>query len=302
VANPVGSDAPHWQAALEHYHWDRLEEAYREIFEHGIGEAGSYLRWYRLIEAEAITRRNSRVEQVTPWLTFEYIPDEVGPFRVELVEAMLRAADEVAVRLGWQHGQKTYLSILAEETDAPWATNPFGYCITKEPYEKICLPSYLIDDTEEFKQAVAHEYAHVISGTLSDNNAPRWLEEAVSVLAERRFDEPARQEFVQGIEPWLDPNELELMIEGSAEEEDEDSVWLAYQQAGWIGRYLVSLADEKKLGVLLREHADESLIRNLKLALTGRDRFDGALRAVYGMSARQLFDQTLKWLETQTGG
>lgn len=301
MPTPQDPDAPHWAAALEHYHCDRLEDAYREAQAHGLGEAGSLLRWYRIIEAETITRRRSQTDSVRDWLTIEYVPVEVRELREKLFAIALEACDQVADRLGWTHTETTRLTILAEETEVPWAANPYGYCVSKEAYEKICLPSYLIDEPEEFAQAVAHEYAHVISTSLADGYAPRWLEEAVSVLLERRFEREAWEEFVDGSAPWHDPSTLELVLEGRSDETEEgdDEVWLAYQQAGWIGRYLTSLGDERRLGTLLREIANESVLRNLALALTGKERVDGALKVTYGRDSHRLFREAFAWMKTQ---
>ncbi|MGV3619035.1 MAG: hypothetical protein ACO1SV_27225 [Fimbriimonas sp.] len=301
MPSPQDPDAPHWAAALEHYHCDRLEDAYREARSHGLGEAGSLLRWYRIIEAETLTRRRSQQIEVTPWLRFEYVPGEVRELRETLCARALAACEQVAERLGWTHVEDTLIAILAEETEAPWAANPYGYCVSKESYEKICLPSYLIDEPEEFSQAVAHEYAHVISMSLADGYAPRWLEEAVSVLLERKFEREAWEEFVDGSAPWLDPYDLEMVLEGRNDETDEgeDEVWLAYQQAGWIGLYLVTLGDERRLGRLLREVAHEGIWRNLVLALRGQERIDGALKSTFGTDSRSLFRDAYAWMRTQ---
>lgn len=301
VSNPFTEDSPHWEAALELYHLDRVKDAFEEIQAFGVGEAGSFMRWYRVIEAETLTRTRSHVVQVAPWLLMETVATEVAGLERALTRCTVEACDEVADRLGWSHGVQTCVSILTEEADAPWAANPYGYCVSKDPYEKICLPNYLVDDLEEFSQAVAHEYAHVISDNLSDGYAPRWLEETVSVLAERKFDDEARAGFCSGVHPWLTPGELELTIEGTSDDDGRNRVWLAYQQAGLIGRYLTSLHDERRLGDLLREHANESPLRNLRLAFTGRERVDGALRAVYGFGTKSLFEQSLQWLRADNG-
>lgn len=303
MANPHVQDSAYWESALEHYHWDRLEQAYSQIRHHGVGEAGSFLRWYRIIEAETITRRKSETMKVAPWLTLEFIPSEILDLRDDLIELAISACDEVAGRLGWDHRQETRLAILAEETDAPWAANPYGYCVSKEPYEKICLPNYLVDDPEEYAQAVAHEYAHVISAVLAEGYAPRWLEEALSVLVERRFDVETWDAFRSGEEPWLSPAELELTLDGRVDDTDDgaEDVWCAYQQAGWIGRYLASLGEEQKLGRLLRDVANESVGRNLRLSLFGKERVDGALQAVYGLDSRKLFAQAFDFLCARDG-
>lgn len=316
MSNPHVLDSSHWQAALEHYHCDRLAEAYGQILEHGIGEAGGHLRWYRVIEAETITRSKSVTEKVTNWLSVEYVPEEVLDLSATLIEQIVAACDQVANRLGWEHGDATLVSILAQETEAPWASHPYGYCVHKEDFEKICLPNYLVDDPDEFSQAVAHEYAHVISEALADGYSPRWLDEALSVLLESRFDDETWRAFRDGEVAWKTPRELEHAIEARGdegglddeeierqawEEDDKDEIWFAYQQAGWIGRYLCSLKSEKQLGVLLRKVADESPAWNLGRVLKGQDRVDAALRSVYGMGVNQLFREALEFLKRQEG-
>jgi len=291
------SDSVYWQAAIEHYHWDRMEDSARLIADHGIGDAGSMIHWFRAIEAEAVTRRRSIVQRLDSWLEFEFIPSETMGQHREFERWIIESMDEIAIRLGWDHRTPTRVAILAEEVDTEWSTHPYGYCTEKEPYMKICLPAYLMDDETEFRQAVAHEYAHVVSAELADGRAPRWLEEAVSVLVERSIDPKATEDIVDGTWPWLSPNQLELTLERRGDEDaDADDVFMAYQQCGWIGKYLASLGDERRLGQLLREHTHEGAWRNLKLVLTGRDRADGALRAVYGFGTRTLFTQALNYV------
>jgi len=300
VSNPFVEESAYWDAALEHYHWDRVVEAFETIHLHGVGEAGSFIRWYRLIESEAFSRKISVQQAVNEWLTFEFVPSEVGDLADTLIQETLAACEEIGQRLGWDHSVPTLLAVLAEATDAPWATNPYGYCTDKENFMKICLPAYLVDDLEEFRQAVAHEYAHVITMNLADGQMPRWLEEAISVLAEHSLSSEAWEEFCEDDEAWLSPEDLEIQLESRGEEgADRDEVWYAYQQCGWIGRYLATLGDESKLGDLLREHAHEGFFRNIRLALTGRDRVDGALQATYGLTVRELFARALDYARSQ---
>jgi hypothetical protein len=311
MPNPFASDSAHWDAALEHYHWDRLEEAYEVICNRGIGEAGGFLRWYRVIEAELITRRQANKVPLAPWLNFEYLPQEV-PDPDGVGDRVLAACDQVAGHLGWQHVEETLISVLAEEADAPWATHPYGYCAHKEPYEKICLPGYLLDDPEEFSQAVAHEYAHVVSENLAEGNASRWLEEAISVCLEMRFDDDTRQQFCDGRAPWWSPADLEIALVGTGDEADPpdeachplsepaaDAVWIAYQQAGWIGRYLQTQGGGRRFACLLRKIADESPAWNLKRTLRGLTRVDGAIQEVYGILPEELFERALEFLRAQ---
>lgn len=297
MANSHAPDTPHWEAAFEYYYQDQMLDSYAEIRDHGVGEAGELLRWYRVIEAESETRMKSEVLEVADWLSLEYVPDETMGLETELGERTLVACNQVAERLGWTHSIPTRLAILAEETDAPWATNPYGYCVSKEPYEKICLPNYLVDDPIEFSQAVAHEYAHVISTHLTDEYAPRWVEEAVSVLVERRFDHDAWIKFKTQPSTWLRVTELEsVLIDRSDDDGTKDEIWLAYQQAGWIGRFLSQLKGDTALGSFLAEIANESPLLNLLRILMGRDRTEAALRRVYGISQRELFEKAYTWM------
>jgi hypothetical protein len=297
VSSPHHLEAVRWEAALEHYQWDRLEDAFGLIEEQGVGETGGLLGDYRLIEAELITRRKGVTKRVNGWLTIEYVTREIMGLEQELADRILRACEEVAARLKWSHDRQTWIAILAEETDADWTTYPFGYCATKEPYEKICLPNHLLDDTDEFHRAVAHEYAHVISNNLSEGFAPRWLEEAISVHAEGAIDEKIALEFRTGDSPWVGPDELERVLESRGNDDAEvDRILQAYQQAGWIGRYMSSLGGDAKLRDLLIALADDRVMSNLKLRILGRDRTDGAMRSVYAQSLPQIFDNSLRRL------
>src|SRR5579862_6859112 len=185
VPNPNSEDAAYWTAALEAYHHDLLGDAWDQIQPHGIGEAGAHIRWYRLIEAEAILRQRGEIVQVNEWLRLETVPEETLDAEDWIASVAVNAADAVARQLDWKHEPPVLLSILCRESEAPWAANPHGYWVNKEPYDKICLPFYLLDDETELAKAMAHEYAHVICGGLTSDHAPTWLHEAISMTAEQ---------------------------------------------------------------------------------------------------------------------
>jgi hypothetical protein len=140
----------------------------------------------------------------------------------------------------------------------------------------------------------------VISANLSDGQAPRWLEEAVSVLAERAVDEIVTQEFLNGTAMWRTPYDLEQIFESrGGEDAEKEEVLRAYQQAGWIGRYLSECGTERGLTKLLREHANEDLFRNLRLKISGKDRVDGAMRAVYRKDVKTVFTEAREFMLSQ---
>ncbi|MCB8933140.1 MAG: hypothetical protein M9921_00205 [Fimbriimonadaceae bacterium] len=282
-------DGSLWAAVGRMYDRDEVVAAHELAESLGTGEFGVHLGFYRSIEAEAATRRESRVVRLAEWLEFEYLPHEVRNFKA-LAEATLATCDLVAERLGWTHGAATRIAVLADEADAPWATNPHGYHSPRTDYDKICLPAYLQDDLGEFRQAIAHEYAHVVTHHLTEGRAPRWLSEAVSVLAERNFDARALKALAAG--KWRSPGPLEAAFAGDEEGENPEwDVWLAYQQSGWIGRFLVSMGDERRLGDLLRAHVGGSTWGRVLALLQGRSPTDRALRQTYGLTVADLFEQ-----------
>jgi hypothetical protein len=287
VPNPHCEEAAHWNAALEAYHDDRVVDAWSEIELHGIGEAGLNIRWYRLIEAECVLRRRSEFRKVSEWLTLETIPTETFGCESQLARQAIEAADLVAEGLGWPHGPPVVLSILSNVSENPWATNPHGYWVNKEPFDKICLPFYLLDDEVELKRAIAHEYAHVVCGGLSSENAPTWLHEAVSVTSELLvIDESATPHPAN----WLSSSNLERLLDSEGVE-DPDGVFTGYQQCGWIGTYLYSIGGSEKLSQLLREHGNENIAANLMRVIKGKDRVDHAVQRVYGLTVKQIFDR-----------
>ncbi|MBX7133093.1 MAG: hypothetical protein K1X67_10495 [Fimbriimonadaceae bacterium] len=282
-------DSVAWKAAFEHYNWDRLAEAWELVEEFGVGEASVNLGFYRLIEGEWRTRDRSDITRVNPWLKVELVLDEIGPDQTDLVELLVRACDQVAERLNWQHGPETLISLLAAEVDRPWATNPYGYCVDKHPYEKICLPYHLLDQPGQLFEATAHEYAHVVSLNLSQGRVARWLSEAVSVLIERPENRYASRKFRSGGWHWRRPEELEGMF--NVNSEDIAGVQMAYAQSGLIGRFLASQpGGEAKLSELLAELAKNNLWSDFRRQFAGRSRADAALRSVYGLSEDQVFD------------
>jgi hypothetical protein len=169
----------------------------------------------------------------------------------------------------------------------------------KEPYAKICLPNYLLDDLEELEEAIAHEYAHVVTLTWGGGHAPPWLEEAVSMLFEIESDEETVRGFASGELRWRSPHDLDLALLGEPlDDAGEDALDLAYEQALWIGRYLEALLpkhgfrtpEPPNLRTLLQEVGRASIWKTLEEALFGRRRADMALRRVYGISEDRLFE------------
>jgi hypothetical protein len=286
----VGENAA-WRNALEHYYWDRLEPAMEVASSLGVGVGGYGARTYRLIEAEFVTRRRSRTEEVQAWMRLETIPEEVEG-AAGLADGILRACEEVGRRFEWDHRAPVLVSVLAAESDAPWAVGRYGYCIDKFPFDKVCLPQAAAHHPEHLHQVTAHEYAHVVVLNLTQGQAPRWLDEAVAMVAQRDVDEGMRAAFASGEQPWRSPHDLELAFGAEGDEaEDAQRVWAAYQQSALIGHYLADRHGEASLGRLLRAFSDNSPWTELKMRLVNQSPADEALRETFGFGEDELFER-----------
>lgn len=292
----VVGDHLEWRAAIEAYHWDKVEEAYQMAIDLGIGGSAGFEGWFRLIEAEATTRARAEVQRLTDWLQLETIPEE-ATFVDDLPERVLEACDGIAQRLGWTHGPQTRVAVLTAEADAPWAIGRYGYMADKYPYDKICVPERALHHPGELRSTIAHEYAHVIVLNATEGKAPTWLDEAIAMLAEPNPDLRARRAFATGEAEWLDPIELDRAFHAERRAgENSRRVYFAYQQSAWIGRYLASLAGEAEIFKLLHGFANNSMLTEVKMRVTGQHPADEALREVYGMSETEAFAEALNWI------
>lgn len=296
---PVG-DHGDWRTAIEEYYWDRLDTAYGFAQEIGVGFGGGYEGWYRTIEAEAITREQGDQEALNDWLTVEVVPHELGHgglARHEVHEVVGETCEEVACRFGFATGAKTLVTVLAQETDAPWAVGRYGYMMDKYPYDKICIPLVSTRSAHGLSEVVSHEYAHVLVQSTTEGRSPKWLHEAIAMLAERSSDYRLRSAFAHGDAAWLWPHDLEITHSRNRQgEPDRERTWQAYQQSAWLGRYLVEQKGEAGIGDLLRGFANNSTWTELKMRVTGQTSADEALREVYGFGENELFERTLGWL------
>lgn len=290
-------DHMEWRTAIEEYHWDRVDNAYRLVSTLGVGKEAGYEGWYRLIEAEAETRARAEVRRLTDWLELETIPEETEHAE-DLPDRVLEACDGIAERLGWKHSPATRVSVLTAEADAPWAIGRYGYMADKYPYDKICVPLRALSDAAELRSTVAHEYAHVIALNGAEGKVPTWLDEAIAMLAEPNPDLVARRAFVEGHADWLWPEDLDRAFHAERRGgENSRRVYFAYQQSAWLGRFLVSLCGEARIGELLHGFANNSAWTEVKMRVTGQSPADEALREVFGMSEHEVFSEALEWIK-----
>lgn len=295
-------DDTDWDLAWALYEEDRVLEALEQALRagHTALDGG---QWFRLIEAEAVTRQLSVTIELTDTIEFEYIPGELDGEHQEVGDLIVGACTEVENRLGLSLPGKARVTILAEEVQNPWTVDPDGYCTAKAQYSKICLPAYLLDDRAELAGAVRHEYTHALADQIGDVQVSSWVQEAVAMVMERdpleAIEEGSGEPRVPPSDAgggaddweWLAPSELESAFREGRTEEDDDRVWGPYCQAEILGLELASTGGEKKLGQFLAAAAKSRGLAEVAARLVGRDGVDLALREVFGMSTRELFDR-----------
>src|ERR1019366_498081 len=65
-----------WKVVLDEYYWDRLERAHDLALE--LGVSFSWQEWFfRLIEAEAVTREISQTVDIDPQVSLEHVPAQL---------------------------------------------------------------------------------------------------------------------------------------------------------------------------------------------------------------------------------
>lgn len=292
------SDYVDWKAPIEHFLWDRLEEAHREASGISVGAVGQYLPWYRMIEAEWLTRSRGEIQPVNKWLRIEFIGEETGPWE-DFAWRIKEICEETARSFEVKERPELLFCVLSEESEAPWLGPRSGYFIDKFPYDKICLPRGAIFDPDRLTEVVSHEYTHALNLTLTQAKCPLWLNEGIAMLSQPKFDHQVFRDFLSGRAPWKDPRHLDAAFHAELKgETDYTSIHRAYEQSAWIVRYLHTLGNRAKFGDLMRAFNDNSLLEELKLRLSTDGRADEALRQVYGMHEVQVFQRAFEWLRT----
>ncbi len=270
-----------WHEAIEAYYRDEMAAAYAVAQNLGAGFGGAALRWYRMIEGEALTRERATVESLEPWLSLEYDASEWQPGN-DHREALRDACRTVAGRLGWNFEMPVRTTILLAEVDAPWHGARFGYCVDKIPYDKVCIPLSAAHHAQELARVMAHEFTHVVTLNLTDARIPHWLDEGLAQLMEGRVSKPA---------PWLEPDALNAAFE-TDRRTDEGLAHSseAYAQAVALVRHLHKSGGDANLAKLLRAFTNNSAWTEIRINLLGEPSVEEALREVYGFGQAELFE------------
>jgi hypothetical protein len=283
--------------ALELYYHDKLESAYALVEAMGAGSLAHGLGIYRMIEAEWATRSASTRVGSGDWLEIEWIPGEVSWTVDEIDEAVRRACDQVCLAFGWSVGPPTLFTVLARSADAPWTPGRHGYCVDMYPYEKVCLPNYLLNDPAEFAAAVRHEFAHVMTVNRAQGLCPRWFDEAVAMVADGTRNKPQWRRFRERHDPWRSLHALDAAFREDRENfAGQRAVLQAYTQSHVIGEFLASLRGTRALGDCLDRFSPVGFWAALSMRLQGRPAVDIALKKSYGLEGETVNERAFGWL------
>jgi hypothetical protein len=290
----LGEDYAYWRAVHDLYQREELEKAHRIAIELGAGLGGGGLDWLRLLEAELAAKKKARRLAVSPWLSLDYIPQEV-PEPATVGETALACADRLGSRFDWKHEEPTVLAILPEEFDNPYSIHRYGYCVPKRDFFKICMPLSSLHSPNVFEDTFVHEYAHVISESLSAGKVADWVSEGFSVFAAGEYDAEALRDFQDHPDWWLAPKELALTISSrGSDEEFPHERYMAYQQSGLVIRFLAQLRGERMLSRLLKAYTGTGFWRDMQALVLGSDPASHAVESVYGMDLRTLFESAYR--------
>ncbi|MFM9873480.1 MAG: hypothetical protein ACKVQS_08455 [Fimbriimonadaceae bacterium] len=288
-----------WKSVMDLYYLDRMPEAYQFALSLGAGDLAFGTRIYRMVEAEFRAREYGEIRELGDILRIEGpkgMPIEGWEFFESAVREEFAA---VCQRLGYEPVEKVLVSLMIPESDAPWTPYRHGFCVDKEPYEKVCLPLGLMGDERQFRSALRHEFAHVVNLNLAQGQMGSWMEEAIAMRMGDEFDARYLNQLRQGAPIWMAPRELSDTFSGDRRGEVRESVWWAYQQAGVIGRYLSEIKGERALGDLARGFANNSVLLDIKMRLLGQSAEDEALREVFGKSEKEVYLAALEWAKGQ---
>jgi len=281
-------DGPMWRVVRKLYYEDKVVEAFREAEDLG-GQESNHLF------AEAETRERGEQVQLLPWLTVEFIRDELKGSLADITEIIETECVDLSRRFDWDNRERTLVTFMPAIVEGPWMPGRWGYFVDKAPYDKICLRRGSAFDRQDLTRSIRHEFMHQITTNLAHGHETRWLTEALSGYVEGPLSTRWRGASAQ----WLGPDLINAAITSDARDETRiDSLIAAYAQVAAIGRFLAHYGGDRRIADLLRSVGDESMSHGLGEQVFGRTRTDSGLRETYGMTERQVFDCARDWVLT----
>lgn len=286
-----------WQMVLDLYYDDRMREAFEHALSLGAGDGAFGTHTYRMVEAEWRAREYGEIRKLSDGVSVE-APRELDSAGWEwLLEAIENEFETVCQRLGYTPLEKVLVSLMVQESDAPWTPYRHGFCVDKVPYDKVVLPFGLMRNEGHFRNGLRHEFGHVVNLNLAQGRMGMWLEEAIAMRMGGDVDGRYVEELKKGAPIWMGPNELSTAFVGDRRGATGEKLWHAYEQAGMIGKFLGELKGDAALGELARGMANNSTWKEIAMRVTGQSDEDEALREVFGMGEDEVF---LKSFEAAT--
>lgn len=282
--------------ALEAYYDDRLDLAYEQAVAMGAGEAGSALELYRMIEAEHVTREHAEVTEIASGFRLEAARSLSDQGRNQLGALLLEEYRSVGAVLGYEPMGDVLTTLFLDELNVPWTPGRHGFMIDKVPYDKICLPAYLMENEAELREAARHEYAHVCALNITRGAVPTWLDEAIAMTLGGELDPEFVEDLKGGEVDWIGPADLDAeFCEDREDEEGRQAVYDAYQSSAVIGAYLVTHHGMESLGNVLRAFSNNSFWTEMKMRAINQRPADEALKECLGFGEKALFDRAFDW-------
>jgi len=283
------------EVVRELYYDDNLDAAWERGLERGLSRLD--VKFYRLLEAEYLTRKESHVVPLNDKLSLEYDPHEHGLHALATQELIRQECDALTKRFRWLYLSPVRVTILIAAVDAPWHYHRAGYCIDKYPFEKICIPASALADEAELRHLIRHEFMHAVTMNICNGHEPVWLTEGLSMFVEGQGPTVYWQRFRDGHSEWRSPMFLSGGIKANRWGNSVEAIREGYEQASVVVAYLHSAGGDDKLIAMMNDIGDESVGRNIKRTLLGQSRTDAALRDVYGLSEAKAFGAAFDWLK-----
>jgi hypothetical protein len=229
------SDTGIWAAAMDAYLEDKLEPAAALVELRGLGIAGDYLEFSRILEAELECGSSSEIMRLSASLELETVAAEFDS--ASSAPQVLAEVERAEALLGVARTSATMVTILLRHAYIPTSILAGGYYVKKSAYGKICIPGDLADDPAALAYAVRRGIAYQIAYDLSEGEACRWLLEATASAVEPPVDAVAVRQLRSDPALWLSPTELEHVFQAESGD-DLEACRRACEQAHAVGWFL----------------------------------------------------------------
>lgn len=282
----------HWDAALNLFDQDKVEEAWNLIKDADIGDGANLMEAAHIIEGEYLTGLRSQILTVAPDLEVEAIESELPCSLQQLGEMARSGRNRVANVLGNLQGH-LLVTVLSREAMTPAPFAELGYVRPSALGFKMCISPEASGNTALLESAIASLEAARAAFQMSDGKAAPWLLTAAMAASGERVQPGTRRSFCAGELPWLKPKDLSARVAGrSSEEERLPTFRVARSQSLLIGQHVMEKLGDRGLRRLIAFHVPRDPIQFMA-ALFAADATKAACKWVYGYAPEKLFEDAL---------